>query len=55
MAAGPLLLRHGLQQEKQAVEGKQEELPLLMEKQEGVCFLLRLWEDTSQPVSTQLP
>lgn len=54
MAAGPLLLLRGLQQEKQAVEGKQEELTLLMEEQEGVCVLLHLWEDTGQTVNTQL-
>lgn len=54
MAAAPLLLLHGLQQEKQTVEGKQEELTLLMEEEEGVCVLLSLWEDISQTVNTQL-
>lgn len=54
MAAGPPLLPRGLQQEKQTVEGKQEELMLLVEKQDGVCVLLRLWEDTSQTVNTLL-
>ncbi len=54
MAAGPPLLLHGLQQEKQAVEGKQEKLTLLVEEQEGVRVLLRLWEDTGQTVNTQL-
>lgn len=54
MAAGPLLLPRGLQQEKQTVEGKQEKLTLLVEEQEGVCVLLCLWEDTGQTVNTQL-
>lgn len=54
VAAGPLLFLHGLQQEKQAVEGKQEELTLLMEEQQSLCVLLHLWEDTVQAVNTQL-
>lgn len=46
VAADPLLLFHGLQQEKLAVEGEQEELMLLVEEHDGVCVLLHLWEDT---------
>ncbi|TNN72618.1 hypothetical protein EYF80_017225 [Liparis tanakae] len=37
-----------LQQEEQAVEGKHEELTLLVHKQECLRVLLRLWEDTGQ-------
>lgn len=54
MAGGPPLLLPGLQQEQQAVEGKQEELMLLVEEQESVRVLLRLWEDAGQTVNTQL-
>ncbi len=54
MTAGPPLLFHRVQQEKQAVEGEQEELTLLMEEQEGVCVSLRLWKDASQTVNTSL-
>lgn len=54
MTAGPLLLLFSLKQEKQAVEGKQEELTLLIEEKEGVCVFLRLWKDTSQTVNTSL-
>lgn len=46
VAADPPLLLYGLQQEELAVEGEQEELMLLVEKQDGACVLLRLWEDT---------
>ena len=54
VAAGPLLLLHRLQQEEETVEGEQEELLLFVEEEEGVCVLLRVWENTSQTVDTQL-
>lgn len=46
VTADPLLFLHGLQQEKLAVKGEHEELMLLMEKHDGMCVLLRIWEDT---------
>lgn len=54
VTAGPLLLLRGLQQEKQAVEGKQEALTLLVEEQKGARVLLRLWEDAGQTVDALL-
>lgn len=53
-AAGRVLLLRGLQKEEQTVEGKQEELSLLMEEKERVCVLPCLWEDPGQAVNTQL-
>lgn len=53
-AAGHVLLLRGLQKEEQTVEGKQEELSLLVEEKERVCVLPCLWEDPGQAVNTQL-
>lgn len=54
VAVGPLILLYGLQQEKNAVEGEQEQLTLLMEEQESACVLVCLWKDTVQTVNAQL-
>lgn len=54
MAAGCPLLRQGLQQEEQTVEGQQEESSLIVKKQEGVRVFLSVWEDPGETVNTQL-
>lgn len=50
VAADSLLLLRGLQQEKLAVEGEQQELMLLVEEHDGAGVLLRLWKDTGQAI-----
>lgn len=54
LAADNLLILHRFQQDKLTVEGEHEALALLVEEEDGVCVLLRLWECRGETVDTQL-